>query len=94
MFAICRGAQLWNIVKGGTLYQHLPDHFDTDIDHYNSNKTQAKDHDVIIEKGSKLHVLLGLKNGNQKVAVNSLQLVCNGIRNPWTKHLEVFSNHL
>lgn len=69
LFAICRGAQLWNIAKKGSLYQHLPEHFDTTIDHYNANKAEGKTHAVKVKEGSKLSKLLKLDSDT--ISVNS-----------------------
>lgn len=37
ILAICRGAQLLNVARGGTLHQHLPDHAPKVVGQYDSN---------------------------------------------------------
>lgn len=48
VLAICRGLQLVNVSRGGTLHAHLADH------HPASGR-----HDVVVEPGTVLHGLLG-----------------------------------
>lgn len=71
VFAICRGAQLWNIMNGGTLHQHIPEIFETETDHYNANKLLSKNHDVIVKRDSRLSKLLSLKPEELTISVNS-----------------------
>jgi putative glutamine amidotransferase len=52
LLAICRGAQALNVVRGGTLHQHLPDHRQKEI-------SDAPSHSVKIEPASQLARLLG-----------------------------------
>jgi putative glutamine amidotransferase len=56
ILAICRGTQALNIVRGGTLDQHIPDHTDGSarIDHRQSNPGNEPSHHVRIEAGSSL----------------------------------------
>lgn len=56
VLAICRGLQLVNVSRGGTLHAHLAEH------HPPSGR-----HDVLVEPGSMLHDLVG-----PKAEVNSL----------------------
>ena len=47
--AICRGHQLLNVYKGGTLHQHISDNFDTEIEHLQINEATTKHiHNVIL----------------------------------------------
>ena len=59
ILAICRGQQLLNVARGGTLYQDLPDERGGDIDHRLPGKNQHGAHDVEIEQGSLLGRALG-----------------------------------
>ena len=52
ILGICRGAQTLNIARGGTLYQHVPDHRQTE-------PGWAVTHDVAIEPGSLLARAVG-----------------------------------
>jgi putative glutamine amidotransferase len=56
VLAICRGMQALNIVRGGTLEQHIPDRVNgsTPIDHRQSNPGNEPSHHVRIESGSRL----------------------------------------
>ena len=47
MLAICRGVQLVNVARGGTLHRHLPDH------------AVGRDHQVELTSGSTLAGLYG-----------------------------------
>jgi len=57
VLAVCRGMQLLNVVRGGTLYQHLPDV----VGHEDHNPTPGafSKHLVRIGEGSRLRKALG-----------------------------------
>lgn len=61
VLAICRGMQLFNVVHGGTLVQHVDSHERHQVK--NSNPV----HDVVAEPGSKIAGVLG----DSPVSVNS-----------------------
>lgn len=67
LLAICRGSQVLNVAAGGSLIQDLPSQHPSAIGH---SVTESKDtiaHDVAIEPGTCLSVLLG----SPTIAVNS-----------------------
>jgi putative glutamine amidotransferase len=67
--AICRGHQLLNIYKGGSLYQDLKDNGFTQIDHEKPFKdARSHVHDVNIETNSKLHTIIQ----ENEIKVNSI----------------------
>lgn len=68
ILGICAGAQLLNVVRGGTLHQHIPDSYkESEIEHFQFTKLTEAVHDVHFEAGSVLS-----KTVNQTVlAVNS-----------------------
>jgi putative glutamine amidotransferase len=68
LLAICRGAQLLNVARGGTLHQHLPDVVGDAIRHRQPEPPDRLTHDVVLEPGSRLAELLGWREGE----VNSL----------------------
>lgn len=61
LLGICRGLQVINVFLGGTLYEHLPDHLRSSLNH----STQS--HLVRIVSQSSLHQILGC----EQIAVNS-----------------------
>ena len=67
--AICRGHQLLNVYKGGTLHQDIADNFDTNIEHLQINEAASKHiHDInIIDK-----TMLSLVTKNRTIGVNSI----------------------
>lgn len=70
ILAICRGMQLMNVKHGGTLYQHIPDAFKTEVDHAREGDVAPGTvlvHEVSVCKGSKLHCIVG----KDQLAVNS-----------------------
>ncbi len=54
ILGICGGQQLINVMLGGTLIQHIPDSFDTKINHEQKNPRDQGSHSVTIKKKSKL----------------------------------------
>jgi len=61
--AICRGHQLLNVYKGGTLYQDLQDNGFTQIDHDKPfGDARSHIHDVNIEDNSKLYKIKNEKS--------------------------------
>ncbi len=69
ILAICLGTQALNVVRGGTLIQHLPDHQEGPdaIPHRQSNPGREPSHPITIEPGS----LLATTIGSDRVDVNS-----------------------
>lgn len=67
LLAICRGSQVLNVAAGGTLIQDLPSQFPTAIGHSVTVEKDAIAHDVTVQPGTCLSVLLG----SPTIAVNS-----------------------
>ncbi|HWT24711.1 MAG TPA: gamma-glutamyl-gamma-aminobutyrate hydrolase family protein [Solirubrobacteraceae bacterium] len=65
VLAICRGMQALNLVRGGTLHQHLPDR--TELEHRQRHDAFVPAHPVSIAPESLLHRLAG----SSELAVNS-----------------------
>ena len=60
LLAICRGMQMLNVVHGGTLLQHLPDHPGDDVAHRRrADGDPEAMHTVHIERGSRLAAVVG-----------------------------------
>ena len=57
ILGICLGAQMINVVSGGTLIQDIPSQIQTDIAHRGGYSSQ---HIVIINKSSMLHEIMGV----------------------------------
>lgn len=68
ILAICRGQQLLNVARGGTLYQHVPDEPGGDVAHRLPGKGMHGEHDVEVEPASLLGRALG---GVSSAHVNS-----------------------
>lgn len=67
--AICRGHQLLNVYKGGTLHQDINDTFDTEIEHLQINEAASRHiHDINILEDT----LLSSVTSNRTVGVNSI----------------------
>lgn len=67
LLAICRGMQLLNVSRGGSLLQHLPEHVGDAIAHRQTFAPRTPTHPVRIADGSRLAELLG----DTEVRVNS-----------------------
>lgn len=74
ILAICRGAQVLNIARGGTLHQHIPE-LGESIGHRQPNPGEEPTHTVRVDPDSKLAEILG----KDRVEVNSFhhQAVAN-----------------
>jgi putative glutamine amidotransferase len=59
VFAICRGVQVLNVARGGTLIQDIPEEVGTDVEHRLKEPRYAIAHDVWIESPSLLERLMG-----------------------------------
>jgi len=68
ILAICRGAQLFNVSRGGTLHQHLPDVVGHEIQHRQPEPADRLTHAVTLAPDSRLAELLDWQAGE----VNSL----------------------
>jgi putative glutamine amidotransferase len=68
ILAICRGAQLLNVARGGNLYQHLPEEPGGEVAHRLPGKGEHGAHDVAVEPDSLLGRSLG---GLHNADVNS-----------------------
>ncbi|MBB6098877.1 putative glutamine amidotransferase [Deinobacterium chartae] len=66
VLGICRGMQLINVLEGGTLCQHLPDHPEYWADHAQVARPPALAHEVTLRPGTQLFARHG-----QTLRVNS-----------------------
>lgn len=67
ILAICRGMQALNVVRGGSLHQHLPDVHGTAINHRQTEAGSRPTHWVSLEPGSRIASTLQ----RSRVKVNS-----------------------
>lgn len=67
ILGICGGEQLLNVVLGGTLIQHIPDSVKDALEHEQKNPRTEPGHEVIVEKGTLLHRIVG----TEKIATNT-----------------------
>lgn len=67
IFGICNGMQLINVIFGGTLLQHIPDQYITDLNHEQPAPKHIPSHSVIIKEGTILSTL----SPNAEVMVSS-----------------------
>src|SRR3954451_22742875 len=59
VLGICRGMQLVNVALGGTLIQHLPDHFGHGDHRRSLGSFDNADHDVRLAENSLAHRAIG-----------------------------------
>ena len=59
VLGICRGCQVLNVARGGTLHQHVPDVSDGSVAHRQTDSGRETTHDVRIEPGSRLAAIVG-----------------------------------
>ena len=67
VLGICRGLQVVNVARGGTLVQDLPLERPSDVAHRLPKRENERDHPVRVEPGT----LLGRIAGAREIAVNS-----------------------
>jgi len=58
ILAVCRGMQLLNVARGGTLHQHLPDIVGERITHRQTEAGERPTHWVTLAAGTRLHGIL------------------------------------
>jgi putative glutamine amidotransferase len=61
VLAICRGLQVLNVSRGGTLTQDLPSEHPSDVEHRQSEPGSTPTHDVALEAGSLVAGCLGVR---------------------------------
>ena len=71
LFAICRGIQVLNVARGGTLVQHLPEEVAGGVDHNVREPRMAIAHEVWVTAGSLLHRLMRETEVDDGFPVNS-----------------------
>ncbi|HEX5781341.1 MAG TPA: gamma-glutamyl-gamma-aminobutyrate hydrolase family protein [Solirubrobacteraceae bacterium] len=59
ILGICRGAQVLNVARGGTLHQHVPDVSDGSVAHRQTESGRETTHPIKIEQGSRLAGIVG-----------------------------------
>ena len=62
VLGICRGSQVLNVARGGTLHQHVPDVSDGSVTHRQTEPGTETTHDVKIEPGSRLASIVGAED--------------------------------
>jgi putative glutamine amidotransferase len=59
VLGICRGCQVLNVARGGTLHQHVPDVVAGSIAHRQTAPGMETSHDIRIDRGSNLAEIVG-----------------------------------
>ena len=71
LFAICRGIQVLNVARGGTLVQDIPSELPDAVPHQVSDTPFTIAHDVWVSEGTLLHDLLRERIDGDACPVNS-----------------------
>jgi putative glutamine amidotransferase len=58
VLAICRGMQVLNVTRGGTLFQDLPVQWPEGLPHQQEGRPDATGHDVSVDPGSRLRAIV------------------------------------
>jgi putative glutamine amidotransferase len=67
ILGICSGVQLLNVLTGGALYQHIPNHFPSNINHFCFYEREEYVHEVHLTENTRLRDIAGV----DRLAVNS-----------------------
>jgi len=62
VLGICRGCQVVNVARGGTLHQHVPDVSDGSVSHRQGASGRETTHDIRIDAGSRLASIVGAED--------------------------------
>ena len=62
VLGICRGCQVLNVARGGTLHQHVPDVSDGSVSHRQTESGWETTHDIRLEPGSRLASIVGAED--------------------------------
>jgi putative glutamine amidotransferase len=62
VLGICRGSQVLNVARGGTLHQHVPDVSDGLVAHRQTASGRETTHDIGLEPGSQLASIVGAED--------------------------------
>ena len=71
LLAICRGIQVLNVARGGTLVQHIPDELRDGLNHTLREPPYAIAHDVWVAEGSLLERIMRERLDGDTLPVNS-----------------------
>jgi putative glutamine amidotransferase len=71
LLAICRGIQVLNVARGGTLVQHIPDQLRDSLNHTLRDPPFAMAHDIWVSEGSLLERVLSERLEGDTLPVNS-----------------------
>ena len=71
IFAICRGVQVLNVARGGTLVQDIPSQLPGSLQHRIAQPPSSIAHDIGVTPGSLLDAILGTAVREGRCAVNS-----------------------
>jgi putative glutamine amidotransferase len=71
LLAICRGIQVLNVARGGTLVQHIPEQLRDGLNHTLREPPYAIAHDVWVSEGSLLERIMGERLEGDTLPVNS-----------------------
>jgi putative glutamine amidotransferase len=71
LFAICRGIQVLNVARGGTLFQDIPSELPDAVPHQVRDTPFTIAHDVWVSEGTLLHDLLRERIDGDACPVNS-----------------------
>ncbi len=76
LLAICRGIQVLNVLRGGTLYQDIPTQVPNQLGHLQQVDKSIRTHRVRVEEGTLLHSIVGSReiwvNGKHHQAIKDL----------------------
>jgi putative glutamine amidotransferase len=71
LFAICRGIQVLNVARGGTLVQDIPNQLPGSLQHKLAEPPSSIAHDIAVTPGSLIDTVLGEAVHGGRCAVNS-----------------------
>ena len=80
VLGICRGLQMINVLKGGTLWQDLPEQFPSSVNHHGEPPYDRPVHPISVVPGTPLYDLIGADAAVNSYHHQAIRTLADGLR--------------